>query len=391
MLKAILTTFPMYMCLFWAIILLLNRKHNSIDKKILTLYMFVTATLYVCHCAYFNHESTILCYTDSIYSFATASVYPLYFIYIKSLTESREIRWRDYIILVPAIILGVGIAIIYVVMSPSERINYIQNCLYNRSNLDFSTLTIVQHTLHKMVALTVAVQIIPILYLGFRKINSYNKKINDYYSNTDGKTVASIKNLLMFFVITSLFSFIANVVGKEYFVNNAYILSFPSFLFSTLLFSLGYVGYYQKFTILDFTTDTTESNKEESIDTSCMENTGLSAKIIEIIETKQLFLLPNLKVSDITSHLRTNRTYVHQTINNEIGVSFAELINRYRVEHAKKIIEESLAKGEKPYLSDIILQSGFSSESSFYRIFKQFTQMTPKKWIQEQEIKLKRP
>lgn len=387
MLNAILTTFPMFVCLFWTIVLAIRYKHSSREKKILTLHMFASTICFAGLFIYFNKPLSIIIYTETVFFWGYLAVYPIYYIYIKALTDSKKIVWQDFLILLPTVIIPIAAGIIYALMSPTERVHYIQNCLYDNSGIFFSPYISIQYFIHKLAVLIFVVQIVFVLYFGYRRIIKYNKDIADYYSNTEGRTFADIKIILVFFIATSLVGIIVNLIGKEYFVDNNLILVIPSVSLSVLLFSIGYAGINQNFTSLDFAREIMNEAESEKTYTSNTTYKDLATSIVTLIESEQLFLLPDLKVSDIASRLHTNRTYVHHTISKEIGLSFADLINPYRVEYAKKIIKDSLDKGMKPQISDIMYQSGFSSDSSFYRIFKQYTQMTPNKWIADRKLK----
>ena len=102
----------------------------------------------------------------------------------------------------------------------------------------------------------------------------------------------------------------------------------------------------------------------------------LQEQISKLIEEKELFKKKDIRLSDIASELATNRTYVSLIINSSLGTSFSDLINSYRIEHAKKLMAEQ----PKMSHSDIAEQSGFSSRTSFLRTFKAKTGMSPKEW-----------
>lgn len=106
-------------------------------------------------------------------------------------------------------------------------------------------------------------------------------------------------------------------------------------------------------------------------------NTELYDRICQLITTQQLFLRSGLKVSDLAVMLGTNSSYVSDCINACSGTSFSQFVNAYRVEYAKMLL------GRRPdlKLSAVATESGFSSESSFFRTFKQHTGSTPKEWI----------
>ena len=94
---------------------------------------------------------------------------------------------------------------------------------------------------------------------------------------------------------------------------------------------------------------------------------------------KQLYRQPSLKIVDLVDRLGSNRSYVFQAINREMGISFNEYVNRLRADHAEKEIREHPDKT----LYMIGEQSGFASSSSFYRNFKQFKGIAPKEFQQQ--------
>lgn len=383
MLYQILSAFPMFACLFWTVQLLSDFRHNDRAKRFLTLFMAVAALLYFCHYVYFNRAYEMLPVTDSIYAFTTLAVYPLYFLYIKLLSESRKLRVRDFYTLIPAVLSCSACAVIYLMMDYGERSAYLQQVIFGHAKAaGISPLAYAQDVRYKLTGIVFAFQIIPILYLGSRKIARYNREINDFYSNTEGKTFSEIRTLLIFFVATSAASFVMNIIGKHHFADSVWMILIPSLLFSTLLYSLGFIGNKHYFTAVDFARDKAGN---DSFDTNGKEYPGDLAKtILELIESKELYCQPDIKVSDIAGLLRTNRTYISAAINKELKVSFSALINDYRVERAKKLIVGSISTGKKMTKTEIIEQSGFSNESSFYRAFKIATGTTPQKWLAQQ-------
>ena len=98
------------------------------------------------------------------------------------------------------------------------------------------------------------------------------------------------------------------------------------------------------------------------------------------MESEKMFLDKNLRISDVATILKTNTSYLSDSINKEKGLSFSQFVNSYRVDHAIQLMRQH--PGEK--LSNVALASGFANETSFFRSFKAITGMAPREWIKKQ-------
>ena len=99
----------------------------------------------------------------------------------------------------------------------------------------------------------------------------------------------------------------------------------------------------------------------------------MAAEIRKLMDEKRLFLQPNLKINDLANMLNTNRNYIYNAINQGIGLSFAEYINKKRIEYAVQLIDQD----REILLTDVAHKSGFSSPSAFYRNFKLYMDCSP--------------
>ena len=104
---------------------------------------------------------------------------------------------------------------------------------------------------------------------------------------------------------------------------------------------------------------------------------NLDSRIRRLFSEEQIYLNPMLKVSDIATMLSTNRTYVSNHINREMGMTFYDYVNGMRVDHARRLLRES---GES--IKSVAIASGFSGASAFTRAFKRLTGMTPTEYRQ---------
>ncbi len=98
----------------------------------------------------------------------------------------------------------------------------------------------------------------------------------------------------------------------------------------------------------------------------------IASKIEAAMNEMHLYRNPNLTLRDLASEVSSPPNYVSQTLNSELGKTYFDYINEWRIEAAK----ESLLKDEGN-VTEIALEVGFNSRSSFYKAFKRITGMTP--------------
>ncbi len=370
----------MYVCTFWSVLLLIDvaRNRQTAKRRLLT-YMVTAALLYAGHYIFFNHQTALMPFTDTIYVMSNLAVFPLYFMYIKEITEPAwNHRWQ-WLLLAPALLVGVTVGMLYVLMSPVETLNFIETYLYRNQMAGLEGLMWWQGVVHYVGKIIFALQIPPILVLGLRKIRQYNESVEASYADTDDKRLHLMTTILLLFVVTSFMSFGANLLGRYRFADSLWLLIVPSLVFSVLQFMLGYAGYHQKFTVSDLmrdmqiTEDTQDTDaEEESIQQDKMAD--LQQKLTDTVSRNKLYLQPDLKITDVANLLHTNRTYVSRVLKEQIGTTFADFINHQRIDYACQLMEQ------QPQLpaAEVASQSGFSSQSSFYRNFKLYKGCSPK-------------
>lgn len=105
----------------------------------------------------------------------------------------------------------------------------------------------------------------------------------------------------------------------------------------------------------------------------------LMEKIDHLMTEKRLYLNSDCKLSDIASQLGTNSRYVSESIKQHKGIPFTQYVNGYRIAHAQRL----LTTDPDMKLAAVCIESGFSNETTFFRIFKAITGMTPGEWLRE--------
>ena len=98
-------------------------------------------------------------------------------------------------------------------------------------------------------------------------------------------------------------------------------------------------------------------------------------RLIEVLEKKQLYLNPELRLSDLAEALDIRPYRASEILNRGLQSTFYDLINGYRVSKARELL---LAPDSAQFnLLGIAMESGFKSKSVFNDVFKKSTGMTP--------------
>jgi len=98
-------------------------------------------------------------------------------------------------------------------------------------------------------------------------------------------------------------------------------------------------------------------------------------RLIEVLEQKQLYLNPELRLSDLAEALDIRPYRASEILNRGLKTNFYDLVNGYRVSKARELL---LAPDSSQFnLLGIAMESGFKSKSVFNDVFKKSTGMTP--------------
>lgn len=121
------------------------------------------------------------------------------------------------------------------------------------------------------------------------------------------------------------------------------------------------------------------NEKYRSSSLRSIDEVKLYDQLKQLMESAKLYLDAELNLKKVADLLNTNTKYLSQVVNHQAGVNFQQFTNLYRVEEAKnKIVHESLSNLT---LYGIALQCGFKNKSTFYKVFKEVTGLTPKEFV----------
>jgi len=86
------------------------------------------------------------------------------------------------------------------------------------------------------------------------------------------------------------------------------------------------------------------------------------------IRTKKPYLNPQIRITDMTTDLCTNRTYLSNFINKEYGMNFSRYINHLRIEELNRLIANPAYQHTTK--TELILRVGFNDTRNYQRAIK---------------------
>ena len=102
--------------------------------------------------------------------------------------------------------------------------------------------------------------------------------------------------------------------------------------------------------------------------------------ILDSMTEQKLFKDKNLNLQNYSKKIKENKNHVSQVINQVFDKNFNNFVNEYRVKEARRMLSNT--KYQNLTIEAIAYEVGFSSKSTFNRVFKDITGITPSFYLQ---------
>lgn len=106
------------------------------------------------------------------------------------------------------------------------------------------------------------------------------------------------------------------------------------------------------------------------------EDLALMEQLRTLMESQQLYLRKDLRVSDVADEMGIFRGRLSDIITTQQGCSFQQFVNTYRIKHAQQL----MTSNPDMKMSAVCIESGFANEVTFFRVFKTIIGKTPTEW-----------
>ena len=216
----------------------------------------------------------------------------------------------------------------------------------------------------------------------FRVLNRYSQAIKDTFSTIDKINLNWLKTITVLTMIVWILGIIIEFL-QIFDLNTPFQTTTPVAI-AILIYVMGYLGLRQPEIFTGVSDAPTPLVMEpESPDSKKYERSGLTKakagalhkKLIHLMETDKPFTYSSVKLGQLAKMVGTTPNYLSQVINEECEQNFYDFVNEYRINEAKKMIQNPA--NEQVTLLSIAYDVGFNSKSAFNTAFKKYTGMTP--------------
>lgn len=373
MIKTLLLLTPVYVTLFWFLLLVINRPIGQKPKRFLGVFMGASFVVYVSHFLFFSPLPHLYYWVDPFYQYASLLVYPLYFIYIRLLMVEANfsLRTSGLFLIAPTLIF-----LLYItgfILTPEP---IIKAWIYDRTVYPDDHGIQFMNVIKSIIPYVFIIQALWVMITSFILINTYRDKAEQYYSDLQDSRINSILLLNTTLVVCSLTSIILSALGKDFFKQEVTAFAIPSAIFSSALFLIGWLGYRQKSINPSYEMPTNTMLPMDELPP--IKQQLILNRIVILFETEKVFQNTHLTIQDVALAVGTNRTYVSAIINQTYTMNFCRFVNEYRLKALEKLLRGNVDQ-TFPMLAE---HCGFGSVDSMKRAVKAKTGGTITEWRQ---------
>jgi AraC-like DNA-binding protein len=252
----------------------------------------------------------------------------------------------------------------------------------------------------KILSLSGAVSGLVYCLLTSLSIKMHENQIVNLYSTTKGISLNWLNKLVkgIFFIWGGIFILVVTKQVVQVNINlNWFFILIPLFI--------SYIGYYglkQQVIIKFVQNDNVKEslsdvksipekikpqNKETAYKKSGLQEQDMKrifGTLESLMKSEQLYLEPELNLKDLSEKSNTPQHHITQTLNSFAKLNFYDYVNAFRINEFKKRIKSGDA--ENYSLLGIAFDCGFNSKSTFNRIFKKNTRLSPSEYKKQIDI-----
>ncbi len=232
--------------------------------------------------------------------------------------------------------------------------------------------------------MTFPMAVVPVVYivLCFLALRKYQKMLPEYYSALEKINLNWLKYIILSLIIlfTGVFFMIAlgtrtDVIPSDKIFQIVAVVQ-SGYLWCIVFFSLRQSIVFNQPVFLD--SSAVNDNTEKAIVQNDNRLQEMSYQLLNFMETNRPYLNEDLSLQKLSLLMDVSTHQLSHTINHGLNTNFYRFVNAYRIEEVKKKLKNP--EFDKLSILGIAFESGFNSKSTFNKIFKEETGMTPSEY-----------
>lgn len=221
-----------------------------------------------------------------------------------------------------------------------------------------------------------------------KRVRHYRKQLNHVFSNQEGKSMRWLNLFSLVTILTWLYGLMTFMFEKQ-----LYAYGIPTsgifLLLLTMVWLVAANGLSQRpgFEEVQHTDaeiiEVVEYQASDEVDKKAYQRSPLNKddllriaqKLDQSIITDKVHLACEINLVGLSKHIGVPTQYISQTLSQHLSTSFFDFINQARIEEAKILLNST-----DQSVLEIAMSTGFNARSSFYKAFKQYTDVTPSQY-----------
>lgn len=306
------------------------------------------------------------------------AVGPLFFLHGQSLyRKSRSFHKTDLLHFLPSVFVILLFGEFYFATHGASKITAYHDMFGNDYNFD-------------MVQILYIIQILVYGFLSIKANQNSLTRLQEGESDSSHIHLGFLKRIYSSLVLYAISALVLALVLALFKEQYSHLMRYYSFVFLALASMVHITSYHLVFfrpvAVQDKAPPTFPPTKNAGkYASSSLDEQELHTLLQQLqahISDKESFKNPNLRIADLSQELDIPSHYISQCLNQVLGKNFFDFINEYRVAAVKQNLLDPAYSNYT--LFAIASEVGFNSHSSFYRIFKKFTGLTPKAYIERE-------
>lgn len=378
----------------FSLMMFVNNIRSNPYVGFLCAFLLLYATYAITHYqTFFGENPTMVAISWNNFSpFYVLSGPTLYF-YVKSSLED-SFKWKNYYLLhlIPCLLILIGI-LPYYFLPFEEKIHNAERIIQDVNNIKtikmnwlFSNITI-----YLSRPLIILSYIIASAALLFRNNKKETNPTRQYKLFTRWLTILLSISFILIVILAIMGSNLFKTDSKNLLINlkdlhslagGIFLLLPLSILLSPqLLYGIPVIE-KDKINKLNISVSNTSIKKSNEINVNNQEAFKLlSEKILEYFENEKPYLKQNFSLTELAAALNVPQHHISYCFSDFLDTNFTKLRASKRAAYAQNLLQQGITKDFT--IDKVAEMSGFSSRSTFFSTFKEYTGMTPTEFLEQ--------